>query len=438
MDFDPRALWVLERLNRAGFEAFLVGGCVRDSLRNVMPHDYDATTSALPEETLGVFSDVPVIETGLKHGTVTVLREGLPVEVTTYRVDGDYADGRHPDEVSFTRSLTEDLARRDFTVNAMAWSPETGVIDPFGGQTDLSARILRCVGAPEQRFTEDALRILRALRFASALGFTLEPETEIALRRLKDRLNMVSPERIREEFVKLLCGDHAASLLSSYPEVFGVFIPELLPAVGFDQHNFHHIYDVYTHLIRAVAAVPPKPSLRLAALLHDIAKPETFALDPEGVGHFYGHAARSAEMADGILRRLRFSNEERKRIVTLIRHHDTPIEPTETAVRRKLNKLGESVFFELLALIRADNLAQAPQFHDRQAIYDTLEEISREILEEKQCFSLKDLAVKGNDLIPLGYRGKEIGEGLQFLLEGVLDGRYPNEKEALLQILKDR
>ncbi len=436
MKFDVRAISVLNQLKAAGYEAYLVGGCVRDFLRNVEPHDYDVTTSALPEEILQVFPGIPVIETGLKHGTVTVLFDGLSVEVTTYRVDGTYADGRHPDAVTFTRSLSEDLARRDFTVNAIAWSPDVGVVDPFGGGSDLDAGILRCVGDPTRRFVEDGLRILRGLRFSSVLGFSLEKSTETALRGSKDRLNSVSAERIREEFAKLLCGKDVLRILTDYPEVFGVFLPELLPCVGFDQHNFHHIYSVYEHLAQTVAAIPPAVPLRMAALLHDIAKPRCFSSDEHGVGHFYGHAAQSSEVADEILRRLRFSNEERARIVTLIRHHDTPIEPSPTAVRRKLNKLGEPGFFDLLALIRADNSALAPEYHYRQAIYDTLEEIAREILSEKQCFSLKDLAVNGVDLMSLGYQGKEIGDALQFLLDAVLDDQCANEKQALLSYLK--
>ena len=438
MEFDVRAISVLNRLKTAEYEAYLVGGCVRDYLRNVAPHDYDINTSALPEEILQVFPDLPVIETGIKHGTVTILVDGLPVEVTTYRVDGSYADGRHPDGVTFTWSLIEDLARRDFTVNALAWAPDVGVVDPFEGQKDLNFGILRCVGDPTRRFTEDGLRILRGLRFASVLGFSLESTTEFALRSLKDRLNLVSAERIREELVKLLCGKDVLRVLSAYPEVLGVFLPEILPSVDFDQHNFHHIYSVYHHLLHAVEAIPPIPHLRMAALLHDIAKPQCFSLDDNGVGHFYGHAAQSAEMADEILHRLRFSNEEQNRIVTLIRHHDTPIDPSPTAVRRKLNKLGEEGFFDLIALIRADNLALALEYHHRQAIYDTLEEIAREILSENQCFSLKDLAVKGDDLMSLGYQGKEIGDALQFLLDAVLDERCPNEKGSLISFLKHK
>jgi tRNA nucleotidyltransferase (CCA-adding enzyme) len=436
MEFDARALAALERLNSRGHEAFLVGGCVRDYLRNVAPHDYDATTSALPEEILASFPDRQVIETGIRHGTVTVLWEGLPVEVTTYRVDGAYADGRHPDGVTFSRSLTEDLARRDFTVNAMAWSPREGLTDPFGGESDLKAGILRCVGEPRKRFTEDALRILRGLRFASVLGFSSEPRTADAIRALSPRLSMVSAERISEEFVRLLCGRDAFSVLKEFPEVFGVFLPELLPCVGFDQRNFHHVYDVYTHLLHTVRAVPPRAVLRLAALFHDVGKPKTFSLEGEGVGHFYGHASRSAEIADGILHRLRLDNETRRAVVTLIRHHDFPIENEDGILRRRLNKLGEAGLLDLIALMRADTLALAPEFHSRLAHYEALEASVRRILSEKQCFSLRDLAVRGQDLMALGYQGQQIGEALDRLLELVLDGRCENEKEALLRALR--
>lgn len=436
MEFDIRALSVLNRLKSANHEAFLVGGCVRDFLRNVAPHDYDITTSALPEETLHLFSDVKTVTTGLQHGTVTVLWDGLSVEVTTYRVDGAYTDGRRPDAVCFTQSLTEDLARRDFTVNAMAWAADTGVVDPFDGQGDLSAGILRCVGDPSRRFSEDGLRILRALRFSATMGFSLESQTKSALRNLKDNLLSVSAERVSEEFTKLLCGAHTGDVLLEFPDVVGVFLPELLPTVAFDQKNFHHIHSLYAHLIHTVKQIPPIPHLRWAALLHDVGKPDCFSLDENGVGHFYGHAKRSAEVTDGILQRLRTSNDLRERVVTLIRHHDTPIDPTPAAVRRKLNKLGEWGFFQLISLMRADNLALAPEFHFRQTEYDALEALAREILSEEQCFSLRDLAIKGDDLTELGYRGKEIGETLQFLLDAVLDGCVPNEKEKLISLLK--
>ncbi|MBQ1966182.1 MAG: HD domain-containing protein [Clostridia bacterium] len=438
MLFDSRAIAVLNRLNSAGYEAYLVGGCVRDSLRNVAIHDYDATTSALPEEILQVFPDTPVIETGIRHGTVTVVFQGLAVEVTTYRVDGEYADSRHPNQVTFTRNLREDLARRDFTVNALAWSEEAGVVDFFGGMDDLAQGILRCVGEPRTRFEEDGLRILRGLRFASVLQFSLEPATESALRLEKHRLTMVSAERIREELIKMLCGDGAFDVLSSFSDVLGVVLPELLPTVGFDQRNFHHVYPLYEHLIHTVKNVPPLPRLRLAALFHDLGKPATFSVDPQGVGHFYGHAQKSAEMAEEILERLRFSNAERREIIPLIRHHDAPIEPTATAVRRKLNKLGEDGFFDLISLMRADNLALNPEFHHRQKTYDELEAIAREILAEEPCFSLRHLAVKGNDLMALGYQGKEIGEILRVLLAAVMDDLVENRREDLLDYWKSR
>ncbi len=438
MEFDKRAVAVLNRLYSRGYQAHLVGGCVRDFLRNVVPHDYDVTTSALPEELLNIFSDVPVIETGLKHGTVTVVWEKLPVEVTTYRVDGDYPDGRHPKQVCFTTSLSEDLARRDFTVNAMAWSPGEGLIDPFGGQADLKEKRLRCVGDASLRFSEDALRMLRALRFASVFGFSLEAETERALRQQCAGLCKVSSERIREEFVKLLCGSWVYPVLSSYPRVLGVFLPEILPAIGFDQKNYHHIYDVYTHILHVVDSIPAKPHLRLAALLHDIGKPETFCSGADGVGHFYGHAHRGTQIAEDVLRRLRFDNQTRRAVVSLIRYHDAPVVAEENAVRRKLNQLGPEGYFDLLALARADNLAQAPQYRGRQALFDAAQAIAEGILAEKQCFSLKDLAVNGNDVKALGLEGPQIGSALSDLLNGVLDGEVPNERSALLRRLSEK
>lgn len=437
VEFDPRAIAVLDRLTADGHEAYLVGGCVRDSLRNVSPHDYDATTSALPEEIRNTFADRPVITTGIRHGTVTVLWDGLPVEVTTYRVDGDYSDGRHPTQVTFTRSLIEDLARRDFTVNAMAWSEDSGVVDPFGGREDLREGILRCVGDPTLRFKEDSLRILRGLRFAATLGFSLESTTESALRQGKDGLLRVSPERIREETEKLLCGDYVFPILTQYPQIFGGFLPELLLQVGLDQKNPHHVHDLYTHTAHVVSAVPPKPHLRWAALLHDVAKPEAFSVDEQGIGHFYGHASLGTQRADEILRRLKVDGETRKKATALIRYHDAPVDPSERAVRRRLNQLGPDLFFDLIALARADNLAQAPHLRHRQELCDQSIETARRILAEAQCFSRKDLAVKGDDLLGLGYRGAEIGTRLAFLLDAVLDGICENRREDLLEYLKE-
>ena len=432
-------LAALARLEDAGWSAYAVGGCVRDLLRGTEPGDYDIATDAPPEETERVFAAERVIETGLKHGTVTVLLSGMPLEITTFRVDGTYSDSRRPDAVRFTSSLREDLARRDFTVNAIAFHPAEGIIDPFSGREDLAARMIRCVGDPDARLREDALRILRALRFAAVLGYEIEPATDAALRRNRDLLVKISAERVQIELCKLICGVNARRILMDYPDVLGVVLPEFLPMRGFDQHNVHHIYDVLQHTAVTVEHAPATPALRLAALLHDIGKPDCFTLDEAGVGHFYGHPERSAEIADAILRRLRFDNATRERVVTLVRWHDRPIVQTERAVRRALNQLGPEVFFELLALKRADNLAQSPDYRGRQAEYDALERIAREILERRECFSLRDLAVKGDDLAALGFpKTKRLGETLRYLLDAVIDGEAPNEKDALLALAKKR
>lgn len=436
--FDPRALAVLDRLCGKGYGAYLVGGCVRDALRGVPAHDYDAATSALPEQILECFPDLPTVGTGLRHGTVTVLCDGLPVEVTTFRVDGTYSDGRRPDGVIFTQSPEEDLARRDFTVNAMAWSERDGLCDPFGGQNDLRSGILRCVGDPTTRFHEDALRILRALRFASTLGFSLADGTANAVRDCRSLLSRVSSERIAAEMTRLLCGENAEEVLLAYPEVFATVLPELAPCIGFDQHSEYHCLDVYAHLARTVAHVPPLPHLRWAALLHDVAKPQCFSLDERGQGHFYSHAAQSALIAAQILQRLHFDRETERKVDLLIRCHDTPILPDEAAIRRRLNKLGAELYRDLVSLAKADNRAQAPHLSYRLALCDRALETAEAVLAEKQCLSLRELALDGNDLMALGYRGREIGSALQRLLDAVLDGTVENERETLLQYLNER
>ena len=309
----------LARLTAAGFEACVVGGAVRDALRGAEAKDWDVATSALPRQVEQVFSGERLVETGLRHGTVTVVLAGLPLEITTYRVDGAYTDHRRPDGVHFTRSLTEDLRRRDFTVNAMAYAPGRGLADPFGGQADLAAGVLRCVGEPDRRFQEDALRILRGLRFSAQLGMRLEPDTADALRRNRELLADIAPERAQSELTGLLCGAHAGAVLTAFPEVLAVPIPELKPLWGFDQHNPHHDRDVWAHTAAVVDAIPPVPALRWAALLHDVGKPGCFSLAEDGVGHFYGHAQRSTELAEDILRRLRLDNTRRQEVLQLIR-----------------------------------------------------------------------------------------------------------------------
>ncbi len=430
---------ILEALEGAGFAAFCVGGCVRDSLLGREPEDWDITTSARPEEVLGLFG-AEALPTGLRHGTVTVRRPGGHAEVTTFRRDGVYTDHRRPESVRFTDSLEEDLARRDFTVNAMALSLRGELRDPFRGREDLAAGRIRCVGEPARRFGEDALRILRGLRFAAVLGFAIEPETAAALSAARGDLAAIAPERILMELRKLLGAERPSAVLREFPEVFGVFWPELLPMVGYDQRNFHHCYDLWEHTLHALDAVPGEESLRFAALLHDVGKPECFSLDADGVGHFYGHAAKSAERADAMLARLRAPNALREEVTELIRRHDTPLPGIpEANLRRLLRRLGEGRLRRLIALQRADNLAQAPEYRaERAAGLDEVLERLDAILQEDACFSLRQLAVNGRDMLDLGFRGREIGGALDFLLNEVVEGRLENEREALLGAARER
>lgn len=435
LSWDPRALAVLERLRGAGFRTVLVGGCVRDSLLSVPPHDYDIATAARPEQVLELCRDFPCVETGLRHGTVTVISQNLPVEVTTFRREGDYTDHRRPDKVTFTDDLTEDLARRDFTINAMAWEPE-GLADPFGGRQDLERRLIRCVGDPDRRFDEDALRPLRGLRLAAQLDFFLEENTAAALRRHIPQLSYVAWERISAEFVRLLCSPAAPRILLEYPQAAVQILPELGPTVGFDQRNPHHCYDVYAHSVKALSQVPPRPALRLAALLHDVGKPPAFTLDEAGVGHFYGHPKISALLGEKALGRLRLDKATQERTLTLIARHDLPVEPTRRWVGRWLARLGPDTFFDLMALKRADGLACAMPGGEREQIRRQAEELARTMLEEKACFTLKDLAVNGHDAMAAGLRGPEIGRALRDLLDQVAQGELPNEREVLLSRLK--
>ena len=434
-NWDARATAVLELLEQAGHQAVLVGGCVRDSLLGIPPHDYDAATSALPEQIKAACNALPCLDIGVKHGTVTVLSGGISVETTTFRKETTYSDHRHPDAVEFTSELVEDLARRDFTINAMAWE-RGAVIDPFGGQADLAAGLVRCVGNPERRFEEDALRILRGLRLAAQLEFNIHPDTADAIHRHADDLRHVAQERIWAEFSRLLCSPGAENILLGFPDVVCRIIPELGPCVGFDQKNFHHRYDVYTHSVKALCNTPPLLPLRLAALLHDVGKPDTFSLDEEGTGHFYGHPAVSTTLADTALRRLRVSNELREQVLLLIERHDLPVLPERRWVGRWLARLGEESFFFLLALKRADRAACADPTPPSPDPLEQAEVMARGLLEERACFSLKDLSVKGNDCITLGLKGKEIGSALQMLLDRVAEGSLPNEREALLSELK--
>ena len=357
------------------------------------------------------------------------------VEVTSFRRDGTYSDHRRPDAVRFSTSLEEDLARRDLTVNAMAMDLRGHICDPFGGQEDLSRRVLRCVGEPMRRLDEDALRIMRTLRFAAVLGFAIEPETAAALHRCAPLLADIAAERILVEMDKLLAGQDMASVLLAFPDVIGVFLPEIRPCVGFDQRNKHHCYDVWEHSVRAAEAIAPDAVLRWTMLLHDIGKPDCFTEDEQGVGHFYGHPARSAELAEAICRRMRMDKKSAQRIVTLVQWHDRDIPRTEKAVARAARQLGEETLRQLLAVKRADNRAQSPLCRGRAAELDKAEAILDELVARQSCFSLRDLAVRGSDLTALGLHGPAVGETLQRLLDAVMDGEAPNEKESLLRLV---
>lgn len=433
--------FLLSVLNRAGYEAWAVGGCVRDALLGKEPHDWDVTTSALPEETKRCFSEFPVIETGIRHGTVGVLLNGSLYEVTTYRTESGYTDHRHPDEIQFVSSLREDLSRRDFTVNAMAYHPEQGLMDPFGGRRDLAAGRIACVGVPDVRLQEDALRILRALRFAACYDWTIGEETAEALRRHRHLLTEIAPERIREELLRLLSGRGAVRILREYAEIIGTVLPEILPMIGFDQRNPHHCCDVWEHTLHAIDALPPEDTrLRLTMLLHDIGKPNCFTVDAAGVGHCYGHDVRSAGLSGEILRRLRLDSRTTAEVTELVARHGAEVRPEERSLRRWLNRIGETQLRRLLQVKRADTLAQAPAFRgERLARLQETERLLDELIAAQACTSLRTLAVKGNDLLAIGVpEGPQIGALLHSLLESVLDGALPNEYTILLDEAKRR
>lgn len=425
---------LIERLQQSGFEAYAVGGCVRDSLLGKTPKDWDVTTSATPEQVSGLFAAERVVETGMKHGTVTVLIDSLPIEVTTFRVESSYGDHRHPDSVRFTLDLKEDLARRDFTVNAMAYNPNRGLIDFFDGQLDLARRRLRCVGDPNKRFAEDALRIIRALRFSSVLEFPIEDKTAQAIRRHREDLLYVAHERISSELMKLLGGNAVGTVLRQYADVLFTVLPELKPMYGFEQHSRYHAYDVYEHTVRSVEAITPCPLLRFTMLFHDSGKPNTFTQDADGTGHFYGHDTESVALVKKAMERLRVSRAFFDRVVLLITHHDLRFEQTDAMLKRWLGRLGEEAMRQLLAVQAADCAAQAPSLIYRLENLVELEKRLNRLVEQEACFTLKQLNVNGNDLIELGIpEGSAVGECLQFLLDAVIEGSCGNEKTALLK-----
>ena len=433
MDMPKNVDTAINLLQSAGFEAYAVGGCVRDSLLGKTPNDWDITTSAKPEDMKSVFADFHCIDTGIKHGTVTVVIDGEPLEITTFRLDGEYEDNRHPKSVTFTSNLGADLGRRDFTVNAMAYSKMTGTVDLFGGENDLKNKIIRCVGDPDRRFNEDALRILRALRFASALDFEIEEKTAQSLLKNRALLGNISEERISKELLKLVCGKGAKRILTDFAPVLFEILPELQPMYKNSHDNPHHCYDIYEHTLIAVESIDPEPTLRFAMLLHDCGKPAVKKFDENGVAHFYGHQRISAEISAQILARLKVSNKFRDEILFLVSNHDRweLYENTEK-MPRYLSKFGLDGVLNLLKVMRADVLAQSPEYRYRLDQIADAEETAKNLAAQKPCLSLSELQINGRTLMDIGIpQGRKLGAVLAQLLDEVIDGVTKNTQEAL-------
>ena len=436
LEIPKNAETILHILENAGYEAYVVGGCVRDSILGRTPDDWDITTSAKPEQVKELF--YRTVDTGLQHGTVTVLMEKEGYEVTTYRVDGEYEDGRHPKEVTFTASLEEDLKRRDFTINAMAYNPSRGLVDLFGGMEDIDRKIIRCVGDPLERFTEDALRIMRAVRFSAQLGFTIEDETRKALKVLAPNLKHVSAERIQTELVKLLVSPHPDYLRVAYEAgIIAEFLPEFDVCMETPQNTPYHCYTVGEHILHSLNYVRADRVLRITMLLHDIGKPVVRKTDENGRDHFKMHGEAGEKMAGQILRRLKFDNDTIYKVTRLVKWHDDRPAGTTKSVRRAVNRIGEDLFPYYLEVQQADMLAQSEYRRaEKQERLDKVKEAYEVIMNEHQCVSLKTLAVTGKDLIQAGYKpGREIGETLNRLLEEVLADPQKNQKEVLLSML---
>ena len=427
---------VICKLSSAGFEAYVVGGAVRDALLGNSPHDYDLCTSATPEQMRTVFGSERIIDTGIKHGTLTILINNTPVEITTFRKESKYTDGRRPDKVCFVTNIEQDLSRRDFTINAIAYSPHKGVVDPFGGQKDLENKILRAVGNADERFLEDYLRILRGLRMASELGFEIEQNTKNALKANADLLLNISAERISSELMRFLCGRYAGRVLRRFIDVFGVILPELLPMKGFKQHNPYHIYDVLEHSIRAMEQIPAEPVLRFSALYHDTGKPSCMTIDENGIGHFYSHPKVSMKYVDLRTQKLKLSNSMRDEIIFLTENHDIYIKAEPHIIRKRLAKFGETRFRNLIKIQKADSISRGT--HPEYLLhFQKVESLLNRILSEKPCLTVHDLAVNGYDLIELGFSGQEIGKMLRKILDYVIKSPDNNIKSELLQLIKE-
>lgn len=428
--------FIINELEQNGFEAFVVGGCVRDGLLGIEPKDWDITTSAKPDEIKECFESYQLIDIGEQHGTIALVMDGKVFEITTYRIDGDYSDSRHPEEVTFTDKIELDLSRRDFTVNAMAYNDTRGLVDPFNGEADLKYKALRCVGDADTRFSEDALRILRALRFASVYNFSIENRTSASILKNRAGLNNIAVERISSEFLKFLCGDNVNFLLKRYKDVIAIFLPEIVATFDCEQNTPHHNRTVWKHTTSAVAAIEPDPLLRTVMLLHDIGKPLALRTDANGRDHFKGHHHFSAVLAKNLLTRLRLPTKFIDEAVTLIEYHDVRFSDNKKQIKHVLNSIGEDNFRKLIKVQYADIAAQS-RYKRESKLYnmELCEKAFGEIIKNNECYKLSDLDLNGSDLIHLGITdGKTIGHILQLILDSVIDDELPNE----IVILKKR
>ncbi len=429
---------IIDTLEEAGFEAYAVGGCVRDSILGREPDDWDITTSAKPEEMKRLFPRT--VDTGIKHGTVTVLLGGEGFEVTTYRIDGTYEDGRHPSEVTFTSNLKEDLLRRDFTINAMAYNERDGLVDLYGGLADIDKQVIRCVGDAVERFEEDALRMLRAVRFSAQLGYRIDEVTGEAVKALAPNLQKISAERIRVELVKLVTSPHPDYLRTAYElGITAQVLPEFDLCMETPQRHRHHCYDVGEHILHSMLGVEPDKVLRLGMLFHDIGKPQTLTVDPDGTTHNKRHPLEGEKITRKVMRRLKFDNDTTDKVTKLVLYHDYDIAPTEAGVRRAVNRIGEDIFPMIFTVRRADIAAQSDYMREEKlAKVAYIEKLYREVLARRDAVTLKDLAISGNDLIAGGMPpGWQIGETLSALLERVLDDPSLNTREILLKLYKE-
>lgn len=430
---------IIKNLTDNGFEAFIVGGCVRDSVLGLTPHDWDICTSAKPEEIKQCFKDYNTFDSGIKHGTISIVIEKEVFEVTTYRIDGEYTDNRHPESVTFTDDITKDLARRDFTINAMAYNECQGLVDPFDGRTDLKNGLIRCVRKPDERFVEDALRIIRALRFASVYNFRIEEQTATSVHKNANLLLNIAVERISAEFNRLICGGGAEIILNDYRDVFAVIIPEIIPMFDFDQHTKHHNRDVWRHTTHSIASIEATSLLRITMLFHDLGKPKACKRDPDGTCHFKGHPKHSAIMAEEILRRLKYPKDFIEQCIKLIIYHDVRFNGSKRQLKHVMNAIGEKNVEFLLKVQHADIMAQSDYKHkEKLQTLDLACKVFKEILAEQSCFTLKQLDINGYDLMNIGIKdGKEIGRILKLLLSFVIDEKIQNEKSALLKKAKE-